>query len=104
MRRWPPGHSLYPPDEPTLPGRIHIKRALGGPIVSGVLALLLAFVAIALRPIGGIPLMAASLAFFENLFVFSLGAFLPLGFTDGSAILHYWNRHTPPTQWVTISE
>lgn len=96
--------SLYPPDEPTLPGPTHIKRALGGPIASGALALLLAFVTIALRPIGGIPLMAASLAFFENLFVFSLGAFLPLGFTDGSTILHYWNRHTPPAQWVTISE
>lgn len=96
--------SLYPPDEPTLPGPIHIKRALGGPIASGALTVVLAIVTIALRPIGGIPLMAASLAFFENLVVFSLGAFLPLGFTDGSTILHYWNHSSTPSQWVTISE
>jgi hypothetical protein len=96
--------SLYPPDEPTLPGPTHIKRALGGPIASGALALVMAILTIALRPIGGIPLMAASLAFFENLFVLSLGAFLPLGFTDGSTILHYWNRSPTPSRWVTISE
>src|SRR3954468_17050851 len=24
--------SVYPPDEPALPGRIHIRRALGGPL------------------------------------------------------------------------
>ena len=96
--------SLYPPDEPTLPGSIHIKRALGGPIASGALALLLGIVTMTLRPIGGIPLMVASLAFFENLFVFGLGAFLPLGFTDGSTILHYWNRNPSPEKWVTISE
>jgi hypothetical protein len=96
--------SLYPPDEPTLPGPIHIKRALGGPIASGILALLMAALTLAVRPIGGIPLMACSLSFFDNFFVLTLGAFLPLGFTDGSTILHYWNRHTPPQQWVTISE
>lgn len=96
--------SMYPPDEPTLPGSIHIKRALGGPIASGALAVVLAVATFALRPIGGIPLMAAALAFFENLFVFGLGAFLPLGFTDGSTILHYWNRNTSPEKWVTISE
>ncbi|HTP10251.1 MAG TPA: hypothetical protein VMP08_18485, partial [Anaerolineae bacterium] len=26
--------SLYPPDEPPLPARIHIRRAIGGPIFS----------------------------------------------------------------------
>jgi hypothetical protein len=96
--------SLYPPDEPTLPGPIHIKRALGGPIASGLLAMVMAVLTLAVRPLGGIPLMVTSLAFFENLFVFGLGAFLPLGFTDGSTILHYWNRSSTPNQWVTISE
>ena len=35
----PLGSSLYPPDEPTLPPHIHVRRALGGPIASGILAL-----------------------------------------------------------------
>lgn len=96
--------SLYPPDEPILPGPIHIKRALGGPIASGLLTLALAVLALAMRPLGGIPLMAASLAFFENLIVFSLGAFLPLGFTDGSTILHYFPRSSTSNKWVTISD
>ena len=26
----------------------------------------------------------------DNLLVYTLGAFLPLGFTDGGALLHYW--------------
>ena len=96
--------SLYPPDEPTLPGPTHIKRALGGPIASGILTLVMALVTLALKPIGGAYLMVSALAFFENLIVFTIGAFLPLGFTDGSTILHYWNRNTPPERWVTISE
>ncbi len=96
--------SLYPPDEPTLPGTIHLKRALGGPIASGILTLVMALVTLALRPIGGVYLIVSTLMFFENLFVFTLGAFLPLGFTDGSTILHYWNRHPPPRRWVTIAE
>ena len=100
----PVAASLYPPDEPTLPGSTHIKRALGGPVASAILALVMAVLTVAARPLGGIPLMAASLAFFENLFIFGLGAFLPLGFTDGSTILHYWNRNPTPSQWVTISE
>jgi hypothetical protein len=96
--------SLYPPDEPTLPGRTHIKRALGGPAASGLLALVMGMTAVALHTTGGVPFMLAAMAFFENVFIFSLGAFLPLGFTDGSTILHYWNRNPKPSQWVTISE
>ncbi len=34
--------SLYPPDEPALPGRVHIRRALGGPIINACLSLLIA--------------------------------------------------------------
>jgi hypothetical protein len=32
--------SLYPPDEPTLPARIHIQRSLGGVIAFGLLLLI----------------------------------------------------------------
>jgi hypothetical protein len=76
--------SVYPPDEPALPGRIHIRRALGGPIASvliGVIAGL--FAALSTGVIGWIIAFVA----FDNLLVLGLGAFLPLGFTDGSTIL-----------------
>jgi hypothetical protein len=81
--------ALYPPDEPALPGRIHIRRALGGPIVSvliGVIAIFLA--ALTTGVIGWIIAFVA----FDNLVVLGLGAFLPLGFTDGSTILTWWGK------------
>ncbi|MCP4424315.1 MAG: hypothetical protein GY803_07490 [Chloroflexi bacterium] len=43
-----------------------------------------------IRPLGG-PIYYLSLFFFlDNLLVFTLGAFLPLGFTDGSTLIRYW--------------
>jgi hypothetical protein len=83
--------SLWPPDEPPLPGRIHIQRALGGPIASillGVLALLAPAV-IGPNRLGW---WLAVFAAFDNLLVLGLGAFAPLGFTDGSTILYWWRR------------
>ncbi len=83
--------SLWPPDEPPLPGRIHIQRALGGPIASillGVLALVVA----AVIGRGGLGWWLAVFAAFDNLLVLGLGAFAPLGFTDGSTILYWWKR------------
>ena len=81
--------SIYPPGEPSLPGRIHIQRAIGGPIVS-VCAGLIAGVSAAMTT-GLIGWIIAFVAF-ENLVVFGLGAFLPLGFTDGSTILTWWGK------------
>ena len=82
------GTSLYPPDEPPLPASIHIRRALGGPagsaaltVVIGVLALLLANTAIAW----------ILLWFLDNLLVFTIGAFVPVGFNDASTLI-YWMR------------
>ncbi|MEO5952497.1 MAG: hypothetical protein ABIQ44_08555, partial [Chloroflexia bacterium] len=34
--------SIYPADEPTLPGKIHLSRALGGPIMSGIIGIIAA--------------------------------------------------------------
>jgi hypothetical protein len=62
--------SVYPADEGQLPDRVHLQRALGGPAASALLAL---FVCL------------------ENLFVFTLQIFLPLGFNDG-ATLWRWLR------------
>jgi hypothetical protein len=83
------GMSLYPEDEPELPADVHIRRALGGPVGSLLLTLLAAVIALALRPLGGTPWLVSAFFFLENLFVFTLAAFLPLGFTDGSTLLEW---------------
>jgi hypothetical protein len=84
--------SLYPPDEPALPGRVHVRRALGGPALSTVVVLGCGIIVQALAPAGGVALGLAWFAFLDNLLVFALGSFLPLGFTDGSALLHWWGK------------
>lgn len=83
--------SLYPPSEPDLPAALHIRRALGGPIASLALTLLAGLTALALHAPGGVLWWVALFFFLDNLLVFTLGAFLPLGFTDGSTLL-YWRR------------
>jgi hypothetical protein len=81
------GRSIYPADEGTLPASVHIRRALGGPIFSAGITVILAIFALLILP-KTIPLIM----FLDNLLVFTLGAFMPLGFTDGSTLL-YWSRH-----------
>lgn len=88
----PLGISIYPENEGLLPPETHIQRALGGPIFSFILALATGLVALALRPIGGLPLSLAVFSFLDNLLIFTLGALLPLGFTDGSTILTWWDQ------------
>jgi Zn-dependent protease len=83
------GTALYPPAEPSLPGRIHIQRALGGPIVSVLIGAIAAV--LAALSTGLIGWIIAFLAF-DNLVVLGLGAFVPLGFTDGSTILTWWGK------------
>jgi hypothetical protein len=83
--------SLYPKDEPILPGKVHIQRALGGPFVSLLAALVSALLALALQNAG---VWTYILLFFclDNLFVFTLGALLPVRFTDGGTILSWWKK------------
>lgn len=85
------GASLYPRDEPPLPAEIHVHRALGGPRASALLAGLGGVLTLATWRLGGVPFMLASLMALENLFVFTLGAFLPLPFmeTDGGTLLRH---------------
>lgn len=92
MYQWVLGGTLYPRDEPELPSAVHIRRALGGPIGSLLLALIMGLIAWGLRPSGGLPYGLALFAFWDNLLFFTLGALLPLGFTDGSTILTYWGQ------------
>ncbi|MGB8646628.1 MAG: hypothetical protein WCF84_15415 [Anaerolineae bacterium] len=81
--------ALYPRDEPPLPGALHIHRALGGPKWSAVMALIAALLTAVLWNTTPLLRAIALLFFVEALFVFTLGALLPLGFTDGSTILKW---------------
>lgn len=83
--------SIYPADEKNVPAAVHVRRALGGPIMSLLLALafgLMTLIAQSLN-LSGLPLTILAYGCLLNLLFYGLGAFLPLGFTDGSTLL-YW--------------
>ena len=82
--------SRYPRHEPLLPANVHIRRALGGPLFSFLLALASAVLAILLRAQGGRLWYAPAFLALDSFVVFTAGALLPLGFTDGSTLLEWW--------------
>lgn len=97
--------SVYPRNEPPLPARTHIRRALGGFWVNLIVGALFLPVALALYPRGtellppGPSVMAWVAAFgaFTNILILGLGALVPLklpggGWTDGGTLLHYWRQ------------
>ena len=87
---------LYPADEPPLPPRTHILRALGGFWVNLLIGLVLTPAMINLWPAGGVIAWVTAVAVVWNFFVLGLGAFLPLDLpqitTDGGTILRYWRE------------
>jgi hypothetical protein len=85
--------ALYPSDEPTLPAKLHIRRALGGPIFSAWLSSI-AFIVIlmTIRSADAMWSFVFWFFFLENLIVLTLQVFIPLGFNDGGTIWH-WVRH-----------
>jgi hypothetical protein len=84
--------SVYPPDEPALPATIHIRRALGGPMTSLLVSILAGIFLYALRDRDGVARWIALFFFLDNLLTFTLGSCLPLGFTDGSTLLHWLGK------------
>ena len=80
--------SVYPANEPALPGRIHIQRALGGPAASALLTLVTGAATLALTA-QSFTWWLTLFVFANNLFVFTLQVFLPLGFNDGSTLLRW---------------
>jgi hypothetical protein len=86
------GRSIYPPNEGKLKPREHIFRALGGPAFSTLITIVLAILLIIADAIGGAVYYTVLFMFLDNLLVFTLGPWLPLGFTDGSTLV-YWLRH-----------
>lgn len=97
--------SIYPPNEPELAPRLHVRRALGGFWVNVVAGLPFVPMALALWPRGTeilptLPSLLAWVAAFTavtNVLVLGLGALIPLplpggGVTDGGTLLKYWGR------------
>lgn len=84
--------SIYPPNEPPLPARIHIRRALGGPIASTIVGVILGVLALLLNPVGGMVYAMVVFLFLDNLLVFVLGAFLPVPIADGGTLRRWWPR------------
>jgi hypothetical protein len=81
------GTSLYPPDEPALPARVHIRRAVGGPIFSAWLsAIAFLIILMTIRDADAMWEFVLWFFFLENFFVMTLQVFLPLGFNDGATI------------------
>jgi len=76
--------TMYPKDEPELPSATHIRRALGGPIINFIFAIIL-FVILPLWQ--GNWYWLGLFIFLDNLFIYALQVFLPVGFNDGSTIL-----------------
>lgn len=89
------GTSVYPAGEPELPPEVHVERALGGPNAS-LRALAAGLLLSALNwPISRPGFMVASLFALDNLFIFVIGALLPLPFleTDGITLQRYRENH-----------
>jgi len=86
------GASLYPENEAPLPAEIHIRRALGGPISSLVFTVVTGVVALILYPGKDVLWWIVLFVCIINLLVFTIGPFLPLGFTDGSTLLKWWGK------------
>ena len=80
--------TLYPPAEPPLPGRIHIRRALGGPLMSfGVAVILggLTFV-LARQSVAWWVVLVGS---WHNLLSFTLQVLLPVPWADGGTLAQW---------------
>jgi hypothetical protein len=90
--------SLYPANEPALPRRLHVLRALGGFWINVLVGVVLVPLASAAWPGGGLGAWLLAFAAVVNLLVLGLGALLPItvpggdGVTDGAALLRYWRE------------
>jgi hypothetical protein len=84
------GTGLYPDDEGELPAGVHITRALGGPVGSALMSVATGLLALVLAPFSFA--WIALLLFLDNLIVFTIGAWIPLGFNDVSTIAYWLKR------------
>ena len=83
--------NVYPPNEGELLAKIHVQRALGGPIASAILTAIFAGL-LAISTQGTPQWWLVLFGFLENLFVMTLQAFMPLGFNDGVTLWKWLPR------------
>lgn len=84
--------SRYPAGEPELPARLHIRRAMGGPLASFLWSIILGVLFLVSWPTGSVMGWALLFAFLDSLLITGLGSLLPLSFTDGGTLLNYWRK------------
>lgn len=74
----PLGTGLYPSDEGDLPARVHLRRAVGGPILSALISLILFALLLSVgRGAGGLVGWVLFAAFAINFGIYTLGPFAP---------------------------
>jgi hypothetical protein len=86
------GTSIYPEHEGDLSAAVHLRRAMGGPASNALLAAVGALATMVLGLTGSHFSWVGIVFTLENFLVFGLGNFIPLGFNDGSTLLHWWRR------------
>lgn len=90
---WGLATSEYPPDEGDLPGAVHIRRALGGPVLSTLYGLAAGIIALMLGPQAGVLYWLLLFVAFTNALIFGPAALLPLHIgafmSDGATILKH---------------
>jgi len=84
--------AIYSSSEQEPPADVHLRRALGGPAASALLALTLYRLALSEYPNGGLAWVVLAALLADNLLFFTLGAMLPLDFTDAGTLLRWWPR------------
>lgn len=81
----------YPADEPELPPEVHLRRAIGGPLVSFFNGLFVGLVGLRLFPRKGVGRLLAQFYMVNASVVRSIMALGPVSFSDGPTI-RYWTK------------
>lgn len=93
---WVLGTTRYPQDEGELLPQTHIRRAIGGPMMSLIVLILFLLLGAFFWSMGGMLQFLIAWGIFINLAVFTVGALIPLtigGFnTDGATLLEQWRK------------
>lgn len=84
---------IYPADEPELPPKLHIRRALGGPPLNFLVGLTTGLPALWFLPQEGPIRLLVIFWIVDNCVVRSIMAFGPFPWTDGPTI-RYWAKRT----------
>ena len=88
----------YPQDEGELPPQLHMRRAIGGPIMSTLVLIVFLLLWAFFWSVGGMLQFLIAWGIFLNIAVFTLGALTPLTIgsfnSDGAILLREWRRQS----------